>query len=688
MKVAIVALLLLGPAIAGARAAEDEPEKKVSNDQPDRPLQMPPASSEAKEAFDDFERFARRGAWERATKALYAIPEAQAGRFVDGADGFIIPVARKRREVLAGLPPEGRAAYRLFYDADAKKLFEEAEGPTERATLERIFSAYFFTTVGDRAADRLGDLYYEQGRFDRAADCWLAVLRERADGDLSPALMSVKAALALARAGRRSEIEAIRRDLADRYADEVVAIGGRKAKAAEHLQAALVAPKATAAAISGGGPPPELADATSSAWRLRFADSVTAGMTDPETTQWESNVLSGAVPPVAIEGNTLYANYLGYILALDLSNGKLLWRSGSFHNVEIPAMQNQARMLDPSRFAILAAPGFVWTVGRDLADPNSMAPFRIICRRAEAGEVAWRSADMTEYADLEPAGPPILGRGTMFLAAKTSSMNRQQGESKQFVLAIRPHDGKLLWKAEIGTFRQNQMSYYYGMSETSPQPRLIYRAGSVYLDTHAGVLARLDAESGELDWGYGYPTEPAQGSSRFFFSRMQSQEPTPSGGVPVQDGDAIVIKGAKAGQICAIDPDRMKALWARPIARSARLLGVDDRAVYLGGPELGALDRQTKALRWSTRLPGGSDDGRLLVRPDGLWQLTPRGVFELDPGSGRVRRVFRGDDEGASGGDLHLTDRWLLAISNRTITAYPRGSAAAGASASRTGGSE
>src|SRR5947207_6324304 len=117
---AILTLLWL-PALAFGQAKEAEADK-VTNDRPDRPLQMPPASSEVKEAFDDYERFRRRGAWERALKALYTIPEAQALRFVDGQNGFIIPVARKRRAVLAELPPEGQAAYRLFYDDDAKKL--------------------------------------------------------------------------------------------------------------------------------------------------------------------------------------------------------------------------------------------------------------------------------------------------------------------------------------------------------------------------------------------------------------------------------------------------------------------------------------------------------------------------------------------------------------------------------------
>src|SRR3954463_1237326 len=119
VRLAILASFL-APALALAQAKDDE-ANKVTNDRPDRPLQMPPASSEVKEAFDDFDRFRRRGAWERALKSLYTIPEAQALRFVDGQDGFIITVARKRRAVLAELPPEGQVAYRLFYDDDAKK---------------------------------------------------------------------------------------------------------------------------------------------------------------------------------------------------------------------------------------------------------------------------------------------------------------------------------------------------------------------------------------------------------------------------------------------------------------------------------------------------------------------------------------------------------------------------------------
>jgi len=669
--------LLFAPALAPGQAVEGEPEK-LSNDQPTRPLQMPAASSETKEAFDDFERFGRRGAWERATKALYAIPEAQASRFVDGSDGFIIPVARKRRAVLAGLSPEGQAAYRLFYDADAKKLLDRAEGPAEQAALENLYSSYFLTSVGDNAADRLGDLYFEQGRFDQAADCWLAVYRERPDSELSPALMAVKAALALAKAGRRAECDAVRKELAGRFADDPVTIGGRTAKAADHLRSVAGDPGSgaggpTPTASAAGDAPPALGGTVAAAWQLRFGASVTAGMTPLELTQWEANSLSAAVPPVAVEGPTLYANYLGHVFALDLASGKMLWRSASFHNIEVSAMQNQAQMVDPKQFAVLAAPGYAWDLGRDLKQMNQQATARLVCRRAETGEVVWQSSDLPDYAGLNLVGLPILARGSLYIAGKTAPANNGQDNSpKQVVLAVRPHDGKVLWKTEVGMFREAQQFYYYAMRDTTPQPRLLFRAGSVYMDTHAGVLARLDAETGRLEWGYGYPTEPVQGQSRFFFRSMPNQDPTPAAEPPLRDGDALLVKGAKADRVCAVDPDRMKLLWDRPIAKSARLLGADDQAVYLGGHGLDALDRKTRALRWSIPLPGGSEDGRVLLRGDGLWQFTPRGIFEVDPGTGRVRRIFRGEDVGASGGDLVLTERWLLAVSNRAISAYPR----------------
>ncbi len=83
-------------------------------------------------------------------------------------------------------------------------------------------------------------------------------------------------------------------------------------------------------------------------------------MTPIELNQWQANALSIAVPAVAVEGPNLFVNYLGHILALDLESGKLLWRTGSFHHLELLAMQPAGQMLDPARFAIVARGEHVW----------------------------------------------------------------------------------------------------------------------------------------------------------------------------------------------------------------------------------------------------------------------------------------------------------------------------------------
>jgi outer membrane protein assembly factor BamB len=677
----IITLLLWTTLASGQTPPKEGEEEKVSNDNPARPLQMPPASTEVKEAFDDFDRFQRRGAWERAFKALYTIPEAQAARFVDGDGGFIVSAAWKRRRVLATLSPAGQAAYRLFYDAEVKKLVDEAEGSAKLKNLERVYSAYFATSVGDNAADRLGDLYFELGRFDRAAECWLSVVRDRPDTDLSPALLTLKAALALKRAGRRADFEQARADLEGRYGDEKVTLGGETAAAVELLRRwtrddpAEAGGADSASAPGAGGRTLDLSATVEPLWQVRLAESVEAGMVPVELRQWESHPLSAAVPATAIAGSTLFLNALGFAFAVDLPSGKMLWRTEALHHLRLLTTQDYTRAIDPRRFAIVAAGDFVCTLGRSLKDSNMVAPFTLTCRRAEGGEIVWQSPDLADYARLDLNGPPIVADGKLFVAAKSlPDPQQQQRQPQQFVLAIQPHDGKVLWKTEVGAFREGQRYFYYNRVDQEPQPRLISRGGTIYVDTHQGILARLDAEGGELEWGYGYPTESYQSSLRFFYYD-EPKEPMAAGGPPLRMEEAFLIKGMKSSKVSAIEPDRMKALWERPVARSSRLLGVGRRAVFLGGDEISALDLKTRTLLWATRVPGASLQARALVRPDGLWQLTPRGIYEIDPDNGAVRRIFRGADLGSAGGDLLLADDLLLAVSNRTITAYPRGPA-------------
>src|SRR5262249_28622218 len=148
---------------------------------------------------------------------------------------------------------------------------------------------------------------------------------------------------------------------------------------------------------------------------------------------------------------------------------------------------------------------------------------------------------------------PIVADGRLFIAAKThANPPQQQRQPQQFVLAIRPHDGKVAWKAEVGTYREGQRFYYYSRMEQEPQPQLVHRGGAIYGDPHRGILARLAADSGPLEWGYGYQTEKYQSSSRFFYYDMQS-EPMALAGPPLEAEGSFVVKGMKSSRISAFE---------------------------------------------------------------------------------------------------------------------------------------
>jgi hypothetical protein len=129
-------------------------------------------------AFADFERHVGRQAWDKAFQPLMDLPADKQGGMLPTKDGYLISARARIREALSDLPPDGREAFRIFYDARAQKLYDELVSVIDRPAIEtqsaaeQLFDRYFLTSVGDNAADLLAEMYFEQGRFDDAAGCW------------------------------------------------------------------------------------------------------------------------------------------------------------------------------------------------------------------------------------------------------------------------------------------------------------------------------------------------------------------------------------------------------------------------------------------------------------------------------------------------------------------------------------
>ena len=170
------------------------------------------------DALEDFERYRDKKAWEKAFGALNKTLDSKVDGLVPGKDGLFISASAKIRQELLTLDPEGRQAYRLFYDPKAEQLLTAAvhssadasgvklaansDPPDTTSKLRQIVDRYFVTSVGDRAADRLGDALFEAGDFAGAEAAWREILDNYPDTSLAPALLQTKCAIALARAGQ------------------------------------------------------------------------------------------------------------------------------------------------------------------------------------------------------------------------------------------------------------------------------------------------------------------------------------------------------------------------------------------------------------------------------------------------------------------------------------------------------
>jgi hypothetical protein len=115
-------------------------------------------------------------------------------------DGFIVPCDIQVRQLLLSLPADGKKAFRVFYDDKARALLAasgatgQAGGDPDRRPRRpaRRLPALPHLLRRPRAADTLGDAYFERGDFARAARCWRDIIAYCADADISLPRLTVK----------------------------------------------------------------------------------------------------------------------------------------------------------------------------------------------------------------------------------------------------------------------------------------------------------------------------------------------------------------------------------------------------------------------------------------------------------------------------------------------------------------
>jgi outer membrane protein assembly factor BamB len=656
-------VIMMAAPVATDANAEDEEKKK-------RPFSLPAQKSDISEALADFRRLSEKGTWERAFKSLETVQQADPNALTPAEDGLYMPTRLVIRQALAGLPPAGKQAYSLFHDAEAKAMLEQAAGKDEVEKLRKIFTDYFITSVGDTAADRLGDIYFEQGDMDKAAECWQAIVRWRPESSLPRVRLLVKSAIALARGGHWDDFAALEREVRQRHAGESVVLGGKQVPADSHLKA-IAAKHAVDAAphdstvphdsAEPGGLRGDLAlpESTDPTWQFRIFPPHDAAAMAQVGMNWGWQMrfpVAEMVPAAAVDEKRVYLNYLGYLIAIDLNTGKLVWRSARFN--ELPQKVQQQQYHFPEQYSIVAAGDTLWCVFRDVAQIGQHGqPFRIGRWEAATGKAGWNSQNVNELQQWNMLGKPLPAGDRVYVTAA------KQGQGSELhALALQASDGKLLWSTLLGTNQVDQTQMFH---RRTAQPALLLSGGRLYIDSHSGGLVVLDAQTGVIDWGFAYDSSMPDPNNWYNQPSSLATE-----GPLRLIGGTLYVKGMRSDRIYALDVGGPKVLWKRPVSESALMIGMDDERLYLSGEEVLAIDLKTRQLKWAANLPTATGWIGPLVTAHRVYQFTSRGIYELDKSNGDTLRIFRGGDLDSLGGVLIAQPDRLISISNLAVTSY------------------
>ena len=653
------------------------------------------------EQFEDFERFRDKKAWDRAFTSLNKLFETgDTGAMSPTKEGFWIPTRQKLLHTLLALPPEGREAYHLFYDSQAKQqwdqvLAHEAAGDADTvAQLKKTVDRYFISNIGDQVADHLGDALFESGDYAGAAKAWDQILTSYPETAIAPLRLRMKQATALARAGRMEQFRQLAAVIREKHPGEVVKIAGKNVPVDEQLSM-LAKPQPTSqptsqpATLASSQPATRPAGEVNSEvaadvsplplpskehplWQMVFMDDTLQEKIFQAVNQngWGQQMggMARVVPTTATDGKRVYLNWYGILWAIDLETGKMLWWSDHFKKLSEKFNEMIQWQLDSDRFTLTLAGDALLVVTVNLDKLNNQEPFRLMSVDPANGKKKWSSENgaLSNWAFI---GSPLVVDSAIYMIA------HPKDNQENHLLSI-SMDGKLNWESKLG---QPQVTNNYRGQPIYPVPVLKYAGGMLYVMTNNGAMVAFDTVSRTIEWAFSYELPAGQegGQQRFWGGYNQMEVVEPQGRAYLHDG-LLYFKDKGARMMYAIDPAGPKLVWKRPVDADTTLAGMDERNFYLlslsqDNTFLMSVDADSGNPVKAAKLPDGNQGIGTLRAGANYMVFLSRGIYSIDSSNPDVTtdtKIFRGFDKESLGGQLLRAGDKLISVSNLSVTAY------------------
>jgi outer membrane protein assembly factor BamB len=281
---------------------------------------------------------------------------------------------------------------------------------------------------------------------------------------------------------------------------------------------------------------------------------------------------------------------------------------------------------------------------------------------AESGKLLWRSNQSTDLRNVGFTGNPVIRGETIFVAA----CEAEKSDLALYCLELRT--GRRLWTIPLGTLQPTGSADNWVGMQTLPTPALLLQENKLFVLSNNGALLSVDVAEQEIEWIYKYN---ASRESQDVINRgYRTQSPLSGPATLVFRDGVLYFKESSHPTLFALDVVSRKIVWSRPVTSTASIVGVDDASVYLRSEDLMAIDRNTRTLKWSIRLPS-SISPNVILADDRILAATSRGIYELSLETGDRQRIFRGDSLSLLNASIGTVGDKCICVSSVAVSAFP-----------------
>jgi outer membrane protein assembly factor BamB len=306
------------------------------------------------------------------------------------------------------------------------------------------------------------------------------------------------------------------------------------------------------------------------------------------------------------------------------------------------------------------------------------SPFDVAALDTRTGRQLWSTAQDNAWRNQPgtsrglrhwPLNDPVYADGRLYLLAARIVEYEMDGI---YLVCLDPDTGAQLWACQVSRDKMKGAEGWfpehctdlalYGNAVTCHQ-------GAVYCATGAGIVSRVDARDGRLEWAHRYPRTKYSQKERSGAYPWEGDYAIAWGAPPQVAGNRVICMPRDANGVFALDAATGSLVWQNAFVHPSGSAGIFEGALLLYDyRNVVALDLTTGATRWVRSFEEGDIRGVQRIGSS-LYVGSPGGLRRLEAGSGVAIERMAWDEKDRKVLDYAILDKALYVVSDEAVPA-------------------